>query len=99
MIDLLDRILKYIPRYLANLLELMAKPRTFITAKAGGRRSSLSDALLFLGISFVLCCMLCGAFTPIENLFLAVIKLGVVLFPMLILLLLALNLSWRWIGG
>ncbi len=99
--DILARLLKYIPIYLEELLTLIRGPKSFMASKNREHLDkNLRDALLFLGLTIVIVSLLIIA-PVVENnavilksaSFLILTALAVVLFS------LVLHLSWRIVGG
>jgi hypothetical protein len=52
--ELLERILRFIPSYLGNLLEVARGPKQFIRKRLSHQEHQFENALVFLGISFVI---------------------------------------------
>lgn len=65
--DLIKLVLAQIPKYISNLLTLVSQPKRFIRKKRPHSDESLTEALTFLGITFVLGLILRSSFIPEET--------------------------------
>ncbi len=54
MKDLIELVLKYFPRYLAEMGSILAGPKRFIRERNTNAVETFNDSLLFLGIGIVL---------------------------------------------
>jgi hypothetical protein len=54
MNELLQRIVAFIPAYVGNLVNVVQGPKRFIRGRLSHQEHQLEDALLFLGISFLI---------------------------------------------
>jgi len=97
---LFEKIIKFIPEYFSNLISLLTGPKSFLAAKVAHQENEMRDALIFLGISAVLCVILTSPITNVgESIVTFTILLCTVSVIMLALLFVPLFASWKIIGG
>lgn len=97
---LIKEILASIPKYLSNFLQVLTKPRVFVTERNFDQENALTEALAFVGISIALTMILMAPFRPAEKDFWAYFG-GWLLLSLLLILFSAgiLRLSWKLVGG
>jgi hypothetical protein len=66
MKDALERIVRFIPAYVGDLLRLLQAPKTFIAGRLARDGSRLQNGLVFLGVSFLVGWVLKASFIRQE---------------------------------
>jgi hypothetical protein len=100
MKDFLERVLKQLPGYLGQVLELLSHPKTFIEKKDLDAKNAMEGALVFFGISVFITFVACIPTLPEEQDFLTAITPRATLQLFVLLLsVAALALSWKMVGG
>ena len=100
MNDLIKLVFAQIPKYISNFVNLLSHPKRFIRKKSKLNDQALTEALTFLGISFVLGLILKTPLIPkSENLWQYVGTRGLSDLIGLALLATAMRFSWKLVGG
>jgi hypothetical protein len=100
MNDLVKLVFAQIPKYISNFVSLLSRPKGFIRRKSKLNDESLTEALTFLGISFVLGWILKTPLTPEGvNPWQYLGARGLLDLIGLALYAAALRSSWRLVGG
>lgn len=100
MKEFLERVLKQLPGYLGQVLELLSHPKTFIEGKDLDAKDAMEDALIFFGISLFIAFVASIPTLPEEQDFLTAITPRATLQLFVLLLsVAALALSWKMVGG
>jgi len=100
MKDLIELVLKYFPRYLAEMGSILAGPKRFIRERNTNAVEIFNDSLLFLGIGIVLYVLLTtSAFAAGTDIWAYLAAVAVDEFVVLILSASWLWVCWRFVGG
>lgn len=100
MNDLIKLVFAQIPKYISNFASLLSHPKRFIRTKSKLSDQSLTEALTFLGVSFVLCLVLKTPLIPESlNPWRYIGTRGLSDLIALIFYATALTFSWRLVGG
>src|SRR5690242_6948468 len=100
MNDLLKLIFAQIPKYITNFVNLISRPKRFVRERNKIDDESLTEALTFLGITFVLSLIITS---PLRsegvNLWQHVAARGLLIVIAVTVNAAVLRLSWRLVGG
>ena len=100
MKDLIEKILTYLPQYIADFGSLLSGPKRFIAEKNATAEDSFEKALLFSAISLVLVVVMFAPLRPAgKDLWTHVGGLAVTSLLAVSLYAVALRLAWRVVGG
>ena len=100
MNDLLKLVFAQIPKYISNFVNLISHPKRFVRKRNKINDQSLTEALTFLGITFVLSLIITSPLrTEGVNLWQHVAARGFLLVLSVTLNAAVLRLSWRLVGG
>ena len=100
MKDLIDLILRYLPRYFIDLGSLISGPKKFIAGQNIRTPNAINRSLLFLGISLVLVVIgRAPLLSEDASVWTQLAALGIASVIGVALTALALRISWRIVGG
>jgi hypothetical protein len=100
MKDLIEKILGYLPQYLADFGSLVSGPKRFIAQKNTVAEDTFVHSLLFLGISLVLVVLMTAPLLPPgEDLWAFLAMSAVTSLLAVSLYAVALRIAWRLVGG
>jgi hypothetical protein len=92
--------LAYVPKYFAILLQILVRPRAYLSALPESDDEQLAPALIFLAISCVILTLATLPFAAAkEATLLFIAARGAVLAIMMVAYSLAVHVSWRIVGG
>jgi hypothetical protein len=98
MKDVLEKAVALIPAYIADLLQLIQGPKRFAGERVSGEAASIRNALVFLGISFLLSWVIKTSFLRADPLIELATDAAFVLFQVLAFGI-VLCLAWRIAAG
>lgn len=102
MTELITRVLKYIPKYIIDLVSLLSGPKRFVAIRNSGKTQDLVSALIFGGISLSILYLTQSQSRLMlreEFNWLALINFGVMELITLILMAAVLRFAWYTVGG
>jgi hypothetical protein len=99
MNDLVKLIFAQIPKYLFNFFDLVSGPKRFVRKRNVYNDQSLTEAMTFLAISFVLTLILKVPFVSADVFWWHMATLGLQALIEMALLATALRLAWTLVGG
>lgn len=100
MNDLIKLVFAQIPKYLVNFFKLVSGPKRFVRKKNVYNDKSLTEALTFLAVSFVITLILKTPLIPSDvNFWQYIATVGLLTLIEMALLATALRFSWELVGG
>jgi len=100
MNDLIKLVFAQIPKYLFNFFNLVSGPKRFVRKRNVYNDRSLTEAMTFLAISFVLTLILKAPLIPADvNFWQYIATIGLLALIEMALLATALRFAWKLVGG